>query len=56
MKDELEKAWQENRAAIQAFNAIAKEVPNGLPETDGSLRIRQASARMKKQFASTCAP
>jgi hypothetical protein len=48
LQDELEKAWQENEAATHAFNAIAKEAPSGLPEPDGSLRIRQASARMNE--------
>ena len=47
LKAELEKA-QESRAAVAEFDAVLKELPNGLRDLDGRLRIRPAGARMNE--------
>ena len=46
LKAELDEANRENIAASAEFNSIMKDIPSGIPQPDGSLRIRQAAAKM----------
>jgi len=39
----LEKAKAQAEAASDAFNAVLKETPSGLPHPDGTQRLRNAS-------------
>ena len=48
LKAELEKAWQEEKGAIQAFHDLVTQVPSCLAEPDGVLKIRLAAARMNE--------
>ena len=46
LKTELDEANRENIAASAEFNSIMKDIPSGIPQPDGSLRIRQVAAKM----------
>ena len=46
LKAELDEANRENIAASAEFNSIMKDIPSGIPQPDGNLRIRQAAAKM----------
>jgi len=46
LKAELDEACREDIAASREFDSIMNYIPSGIPQPDGSLRIRQASARV----------
>jgi hypothetical protein len=42
LKGELEKARSEYRAACGEFHSLVKDIPTGMPQPGGELRIRQS--------------
>jgi len=43
--------WEAHQAltdACQKFNQVIKEMPSGMPHPDGSLRIQQAGAELRR--------
>jgi hypothetical protein len=44
LKNELDKARDEYETASRDFNLIINEIPSGIPQPDGDLRIRQAGS------------
>ena len=48
LKREIDKTWRTREAASIEFDLLVREVPSQIPEPDGSLRIRQAKARMSQ--------
>lgn len=47
LKAELDEAYRLNVAASAGLESITKEVRSGVLQTNGSIRIRDASAKMK---------
>jgi hypothetical protein len=41
LKGDLEKARSEYQAACGEFHSLVKDIPTGIPQPDGELRIRQ---------------
>ena len=44
MKADLAKARAEYQAAFGEFQSLIKDIPSGIPQPDGELRIRQTGA------------
>jgi len=45
---DFQAATDRARAAIQAFDAVAREVPSGLPQPDGTQRIHKVSREVSQ--------
>ena len=43
LKRELDKAREEYEIASRAFDLMVKDIPSGIPQPDGDLRIRQTA-------------
>ena len=43
LKRELDRAREEYGTASRAFDLMVKDIPSGIPQPDGDLRIRQAA-------------
>lgn len=41
LKGDLEKARAEYQAACGEFHSLVKDIPSGIPQPDGELRLRQ---------------
>ena len=43
LKDEFETAKRQMNFASQRFNEVVRDIPSGLPQPDGNLRIQNAA-------------
>jgi len=49
--DDLERATTRFREESVRFSGLMQDVPSGIPQPDGSLRVQQSSAAYKKALA-----
>jgi hypothetical protein len=47
LRAQLSSAWREYLAASTAFHEVANDIPSGIADPDGLVRIEQAGAAMR---------
>jgi hypothetical protein len=50
LREQLDAARIDYMKSIREFNAVVKEVPSGIPQPDGTLRILQAGQASRVAF------
>jgi len=53
LKGELDKAREAYGAASREFDLLIKDIPSGIPQPDGDLRIQQTAEASRAAFRTT---